>query len=562
MKLKNKITYSIGLLSVVIISLGLFSAHNITTMKVDTENILADNYNSVRYAQQMQQALNEYAQDKGSVEKFKASMALQLENITEVYEKQATETLMKQFDRFSEDPSKENYIALSETVNTIILLNITAISRKAEIANSTANTALLWIIVFSVVSAVIGVGMLVRFPKSFIRPIKVLTDGILEVSNQNYDNRLDFDPKSEFGEVAVSFNRMAEQLSGFRSSSMARIMATKRYLEIIINSIEEPIIGLDSNKTVLFANNSAMTILNLQKEQIVGKSALDISLNNDLFRRLIRGMEKVEKKEEPLKIYSDNKESYFQVHYTTTVADGGTVIFLSNITEFKELDNAKTNFISTISHELKTPISAILMSLKLLEDKRVGEMNEEQTALSQSIRESSDRLLSITGELLKMTQVEAGKLQLIPKVTKPIELINYAIGATKVLAGKFGCNIEVEYPEKLPKLFVDSEKIAWVITNLLSNAIHYSSENARIIVGAYQIENRVEIFVQDFGKGIDPRYHESIFDRYFRVPGTKIQGSGLGLAISKDFVESHGGTIRVESQVGQGSRFIVSFSIP
>ena len=108
---------------------------------------------------------------------------------------------------------------------------------------------------------------------------------------------------------------------------------------------------------------------------------------------------------------------------------------------------------------------------------------------------------------------------------------------------------------------MDSEKIAWVITNLLSNAIHYSKENSRIIIGAYEEDKRVEIFVQDFGKGIDPRYHQSIFDRYFRVPGTKVQGSGLGLAISKDFVEAHNGKIRVDSEVGKGSRFTISFPV-
>ena len=107
------------------------------------------------------------------------------------------------------------------------------------------------------------------------------------------------------------------------------------------------------------------------------------------------------------------------------------MILLKNITEFKELDSAKTTFISTISHELKTPISAIMMSLKLLEDARVGAMNDEQKALAESIKESSNRLLEITSELLKMTQVEAGKLQLNPKITKPIELIEYAIKATK-----------------------------------------------------------------------------------------------------------------------------------
>ena len=177
--------------------------------------------------------------------------------------------------------------------------------------------------------------------------------------------------------------------------------------------------------------------------------------------------------------------------------------------------------------------------------------------LVESIKDSSDRLLEITGELLNMTQIETGKLKLHPKITKPIELIDYAIKSTRVLAERFCCFVEVDYPEKISKIFVDSEKIAWVITNLLSNAIHHSPERSRIIVGAVQHDKAVEIYVQDFGRGIDPRYHKSIFERYFRVPGTKVQGSGLGLAISKEFVEAHGGTISVESEIGKGSRFSI-----
>ena len=236
---------------------------------------------------------------------------------------------------------------------------------------------------------------------------------------------------------------------------------------------------------------------------------------------------------------------------------------LKNITEFHKLDVAKTTFISTISHELKTPISAILMSQQLLADNRMGELNEEQKELSDSIRENGERLLSITGELLNMTQVESGVLQLKPHITKPIELIDYAIKANQVQADKFHINIEVDYPkEKISKLYVDSEKIAWVLTNLLSNAIRYSSENDRVIIGALQQdEHHVIIYVKDFGRGIDPRYHESIFERYFRVPGTKIQGSGLGLSISRDFVEAHHGTLMVESELGKGSKFIVTLPV-
>ena len=236
---------------------------------------------------------------------------------------------------------------------------------------------------------------------------------------------------------------------------------------------------------------------------------------------------------------------------------------LKNITEFHKLDVAKTTFISIISHELKTPISAILMSQQLLDDKRIGPLNPEQEELSKNIKENSERLLTITGELLNMTQVESGKLQLKPIITKPIELIDYAIKANRVQAEKFNINIEIDYPqEKIDKLYVDSEKIAWVLTNLLSNAIRYSLENGRVVIGARQPDTRhVEIFVRDSGKGIDPRYHESIFERYFRVPGTKVQGSGLGLSISRDFVEAHGGKLVVDSELGKGSCFTITLPV-
>ena len=216
-----------------------------------------------------------------------------------------------------------------------------------------------------------------------------------------------------------------------------------------------------------------------------------------------------------------------------------------NVNRIQETMALQERFMADFSHEMKTPISSIMMSLQLLNDDRLGTLNGEQKQLVESIKDSSDRLLEITGELLNMTQIETGKLKLHPKITKPIELIDYAIKSTRVLAERFCCFVEVDYPEKISKIFVDSEKIAWVITNLLSNAIHHSPERSRIIVGAVQHDKAVEIYVQDFGRGIDPRYHKSIFERYFRVPGTKVQGSGLGLAISKEFVEAHGGTIRL-----------------
>ena len=458
-------------------------------------------------------------------------------------------------------------IILLVTLSVVNLQLLTATEPDSPAAMPALERALLWISVTGGICILTGLTLLYWLPRTISKPIKELKQGILEIANHNYEERLDMRNNQEFREVAESFNRMAERLAEYRASTLADILSAKKFIEAIVNSIDDPIIGLNMDREILFINEEALNVLNLKRGNVIRKSAEELSLKNDLLRRLIRELVTPGDQKEPLKIYADDKESYFKASYIPIINTDagkdepsklGDVILLKNITEFKELDSAKTTFISTISHELKTPIAAIMMSLQLLEDKRVGELNDEQEQLSKSIKENSERLLSITGELLNMTQVEAGKLKLMPKITKPIELIEYAIKANQVQADKFNIQIEVEYPEeKIGKLFVDSEKIAWVLTNLLSNAIRYSKENGRVVIGARQEGDMIDLYVQDFGKGIDPRYHKSIFDRYFRVPGTKVQGSGLGLSISRDFVEAHGGTLTVESELGKGSRFVM-----
>lgn len=574
MKIKSRITLGMGMLTALIILLGVLFVKSVRELSFATGTILEDNYYSLQYAGDMLRSLNAIGEDSLSRHMLKHNLALQKKNITEVFEKEATVSLQHHITHLSDPVTTDEIKAVREDLFKIMELNMSAIRLKSANVEKQANLTMWWLLGISVICALIAAAVLCWFPKVILRPIDELKNGITQIANKNYHQRLDFSGNREFEAVAESFNDMAAKLYEYRRSSIDDLLTAKKRIEAIVNTLHEPIVGLGSDRKLLFMNKEALSVLNL-KEDVIGKNAMDVALSNDLLRRLVRGVyepkvkdEKADhpEKNEPLKIYADNKESYFQVENTplfiiptgeTSQQFIGNLIVLSNITQFKELESAKTNFISTVSHQMKTPISSILMSLQLLGDKRFGEVSKDQEQLIEGIKESSERLLSITGELLNMTQIETGKLKLLPKITKPIELIDYAIKATQVLAERFCCFVEVNYPEKISKLFVDSEKIAWVITNLLSNAIHHSPDNSRIIVGAVQHEKSVEIYVQDYGKGIDPRYHKSIFDRYFRVPGTKVQGSGLGLAISKEFVEAHGGTISVESEIGKGSRFSI-----
>ena len=566
MRIQRRITLGIGVLFAMILLLGIQSVSYVRQLSQATGTILADNYNSLQYAGDMLRSLNDTGADSASRHALRRNLALQQQNITEINEKEITASLQRHVSALSDPVTEAELQTVRDDLLRIMEVNMAAIRAKSSGVEERADYVMWWLIVVAALCVLIAGAILIWFPQLVLRPIDALKKGITEIANHNYRQRLEFPGNREFESVAESFNDMAAKLDEYRRSSLDDLMTAKKRIEAIVNTLHEPIVGLGPDRKILFMNREAFSVLNL-REDVVGRDATEVALSNDLLRRLIRGLrDRQSADEEPLKIYADNKESYFQVEntplYITPVGESGqqfvgNLIVLNNITRFKELDSAKTNFISTVSHEMKTPISSILMSLQLLGDDRLGALNDEQKQLVGSIKESSDRLLSITGELLNMTQVESGKLKLMPKVTKPIELIDYAVKATQVLAERFCCFVEVDYPEKISKLFVDNEKIAWVITNLLSNAIHHSPEKSRIIVGAVQHDKAVEIYVQDFGRGIDPRYHKSIFERYFRVPGTKVQGSGLGLAISKEFVEAHGGSISVESEIGKGSRFSI-----
>ncbi|HEY4205501.1 MAG TPA: ATP-binding protein, partial [Puia sp.] len=379
-------------------------------------------------------------------------------------------------------------------------------------------------------------------------------------SKRNYRQQLDFKSNDEFGELAQAFNTMTFKLDEYENSNLARITFEKRRIETIINQMRDGIIGLDEKRNILFLNAVAEKLLGLKEADINGKYAPDVALTNDLMRTLLQD----EPKRTELKIYADDKESYFNkdvLDVTTNDAVIGQVIVLRNITPFHELNEAKTNFIATVSHELKTPISSIKMSARLLTDKRVGELNNEQQELIRSVTDDADRLLKITGELLNISQVETGKIQLKLQAAEPSEIVHQAIQAVQFQAQQKHVQIKADIAQDLPRIQADVEKTSWVLINLLTNAIKYSPEQAGIEVHAFQKGGRVEFLVKDHGNGIEEKYLPRIFDRYFKVPGSHDHnGTGLGLSISKEFIEAQGGCIWVDSRLGEGSQFGFAFA--
>ena len=568
MKIKTKLNAGVGLLFLMILVLSVLSGWYINQLKKDTNNILKANYNTLQYSRNMLLALEEINSDPLAYDVFEKHLEKQQKNVTEPGEKEATDNVAIHFEALKKDPAN---VALQSSIRKdiaeLMQLNMSAIEHKSGIADTTAKSAIMAISVTGMLCFVIAFILLVNLPSNIADPIKSLTESIKQIANQNYKERVRFESRSEFGELAMSFNTMAEKLQEYSESKLDKIIRGKRRIESLIDNMHDPVIGIDENKKILFVNDEALKITGLKKENFVGKLIQDVAVMNDLVREIIKEiiqLETAKVKGEAMKIYADGKESYFEKEIIdiNVVPTGeqesrfiGQVIMLRNITPFKELDFAKTNFLGTVSHEFKTPISSIQMGIQLLENDQIGSLNDEQKNLVNGIKEDSNRILKITGELLNITQVESGTMQLNIQSSDIRGIIEDAINANRSAAEQKDIVFKINIENGLKDVLADPEKTSWVLNNLLSNAIRYSHENSDINVNVRKVEDKIQFSVIDKGQGIPSQYIPKVFDRYFKIPGTKKEGTGLGLTISKQFIEAQGGGIFVESELGAGSKF-------
>lgn len=541
-----------------LLTVGIGTYH-LVRLKNDAKEILNDNYESLDYGHSMQRYLDSVPINQArSFSQFDSVLKLQEHNITEAGESEATTQIRKFFILYrSGDKSLVTIQHIRSGIQRILTLNMSAIEIKNQKAGNTADKALTYISFLAAIIFLVGFSFSFNFPSVLTGPINSLTEGILEISKKNYHHRIHLDRKDEFGQMADAFNDMAERLEYFESSNLNKIIFEKTRAEAVINSLKEASIGIDKNSIILFANDQALQLLGMQAKDVVGKPVDDITKRNDLLRFLLE-----EKGSLPFKIVVDNRENYFTKEIMDIAQDGSSskVIVLRNITSFKELDVAKTNFIATISHELKTPLASSDFSLKLLEDERVGQLSHEQKELLQNLKQDNQRMLRILSELLNMSQVEAGKILLDIAEVKPETIVDNAVNAVLNTAREKNITIQKNYQENLGTVKADAEKTVWVLNNFLTNAIKYSSEDSTINVTVRKSENGIEFSVLDQGPGIPSEYLSKVFERFFKVPGSKAGGTGLGLAISKEFIEAEGGQIWIKSEIGSGSTF--GFNLP
>lgn len=573
MKLKTKLRLGIGFLFVILLSFGAISLYQINRISESTVLILKDNNHSLQYAKEMRLLIDgDSLQQATSISRFKDLLEKEKQNITEPGEKEVVLQLYKALELFLATRNNNQLAQIKSAIYQIEDLNMQAIVSKSQLSEKTVAHSTLYLGLAAFIFFIILFTFILSFPGFIANPLALLLDGIREIGKKNYKQRLHFKGTEEFAQLAIAFNDMARKLDSWESSNVAELKSEKLRIETIIEQMQDAVIGTDEDGKIIFLNRLASEVLNLEERSVTGKTVEELSSKSHLLKTIVTKTD-----DQLIEIVLNNKPNYFSLE-TNQIAipqilDGeqtlsfakrtaGKVFILKNVTNFKELDQAKTNFMATISHELKTPIASIKMSLKLLEDSRIGELNTEQHHMVNHIQDDANRLLKITAELLDLAQVETGNIQLNVIQSNALEILDYAINAVKLQTQQKEITINVDIPKQLPMLWADQEKTAWVLINFLNNAIRYSGAHSKIDISVILSDQWLTFKVKDYGKGIAEQYKSDLFKRYFQVPtdGQHKSGSGLGLSISKDFIEAQQGKIWVESELGEGSCF--SFSLP
>jgi signal transduction histidine kinase len=435
------------------------------------------------------------------------------------------------------------------------------------VADAIRKTVHLLVALMSVAFLVVAVAFF-GLKRGLLNPLVSMAHSIQAVGEGNLDQKLVVSSNDEFGMLANSFNKMATQLKVYRASTSDELLRLNMTIRATLASFPDPIFVLNSEGTVEFRNPEADQLA--LKLLFSGVTRLPKQVDEKVEGVRATGKDFLPTQfEEAIKFHIDGQDRYFLPRIVLLRdekgATFGVAVILENVTRMLLLDDVKSNLISTVSHELKTPLTSVRMALYLLVEKTVGPLNDKQHDLVDTAREDADRLLRTLNDLLDLARLEQGPAQLELKPVSPAKLVEAAVHAAQEQAQEASITLETDIAAGLPEIRVDRQRVAYVFANLLTNAIKYSPRDSTVRVQAEIGETRagrksVRFSVRDQGPGITPDHQEHIFERFYRVPGTNKSGAGLGLSIAREIVVAHDGEIGVLSPAAGGSEFM--FVVP
>jgi two-component system, NtrC family, sensor histidine kinase KinB len=461
-----------------------------------------------------------------------------------------------------------NYPALRTDIRELIRINQDAMLRESGRAKSLVQQAAGRSILIASVAMLLAIGLTIALSRNLLQPLRLLAKRAESIGAGQLEERLDLNRSDELGALAKAFNVMSERLLEARRTEQQRLQRAERMSDQALESLYDPVIVTDANCLIVHFNKAA--------EGLFGPSPTSPRLpvvKHEGDQIIMREIERVMKQDTisaseddtslvPIQVGGANRTYRLRV---TPIKDDdghtlGAVAVMEDITHLKEVDRLKTEFIGVASHELRTPVTSLLMSVQLLDEGAVGELTPAQKEILALQKQDLERLERLMQELLDISKLEAGTQPMRFSLIKPEDMVNGAISATKAIASKKGVSTASALDPSLQPVRADRSQIERVLINLISNAIRHTPTGGNVKVRATKGPDQVTFSVEDDGEGIPTDYVGKVFDRFVQVPGATGGGAGLGLSIAHSIVKAHGGTIWVESKLGAGSAF--RFTLP
>jgi signal transduction histidine kinase/HAMP domain-containing protein len=560
--------------------------------------ILRENYRSVEACQEMKESIERV--DSGIVftflgadadgqhqietgmKRFSEALTVEMGNITLPGEGEKSHRLRDVYQEYSAlvpritDPSRsiedrrtdyfEVLLPLFEQIKglsqEILEMNQANMSEANDRARSQAASAQRRMTIAILACAAMGLLFSGLTQRWILDPIRRLIESTNEIRRGNFELVLESKTRDEIGRLSDAFNAMAEGLRHIRRSARRDLIRTRKATSEVFKALPVAIAVLDLDERVEVSTEQAEIFFGLKPG--VRISDLDIDWLPPMIRkahdegRLVENLSR----EAGLQVFRGGREYFFSpvvVPITEGYTRGdisGTAVIIKDVTPLHEQQELKRSAVTTVSHQLRNPLTSIRMSLHLLLEEKRGALNPQQTELLLAAREESERLTGIVEELLDLGRMESGQTMLEIERMSPHQLAQDSLEPFQVEARDKGIRLDNTVPDDLPEVLGDAKRLQHVMSNLLSNALRFTGPGGAVLVTAEPETEIVRFAVTDTGAGIAADDVDRIFEPFYRVPGQENPtGIGLGLAIVKEIIKTHGGNVGVDSIPGKGSTF-------
>jgi len=423
---------------------------------------------------------------------------------------------------------------------------------KRAVGNQISKTAL--------VACLLVAGGTIVISRSITNPLRELLSGVAAIKEGNYGHKVPINNNDEIGQLCKAFNEMSIELQ----TKIREINDEKARSQAILRNMADGVIAVNTAGEVFLFNNAASNIFNRPASEVLNRQLLDAIRNHELKQILDDALSSGFVSRE-MQFLTPVKK-YLRVHASRLENEAGEVAgvvgVVQDVTDLKRLEQMRTEFVANVSHELKTPLTAIKGFVEALLD---GAHDDPGTRLRflDIIARESQRLESLISDLLDLSRIESGRLQMSRQPLNLHEIVGQVFRFFASAAAEKSITLCNQVSPTLEKADGDPGLISQVLTNLIDNSVKYSGRGGRVSVSAQVRDDYIEVSVADNGIGIPREHLPRIFERFYRVDKARsreLGGTGLGLSIVKHIVESHGGSVRIESEVGKGT--IVTFTLP